>query len=75
VIAIDTITPGDVPFMNLILAQLEEKNGNLAYRAAIEEVRRDCAAEIIDRWKDRLSVTDIYAESHRQTFIIYFIMH
>ena len=140
VIAVDTITPGDVPFMNFgatsdvgayltffdmileydfdhilsghvailgtredvheakayafdvrdtalqsmstfyerfgtILSQLDEKNGNLAYRAAIEAVRRDCSSQIIDRWKDRLSVADVYADSHCQTFILYNIMH
>ena len=140
VIAVDTITPGDVPFMNFgatsdigayltffdmileydfdhilsghvailgtredvleakayafdvrdtalkgmekfydrfgaILAQLEEPSGNLAYRAAIEAVRRDCSSQIIDRWKDRLSVTDVYADSHCLTLILYNIMH
>jgi glyoxylase-like metal-dependent hydrolase (beta-lactamase superfamily II) len=140
VIAVDTITPGDVPFMNFgatynvgayltffdmildydfdhilsghvsilgtrddvleakayafdvrdtalkgmgnfyerfgaIFSQLEEKSGNLAYRAAIEDVRRDCSAQIIERWKDRLSVTDIYADSHCESFILYNIMH
>ncbi len=140
VIAVDTITPGDVPFMNFgatsdvgayltffdmileydfdhilsghvsilgtredvleakayafdvrdtvlqgmgtfydrfgaIFSQLEEKSGNLAYRAAIEAVRRDCSSQIIERWKNRLSVTDIYADSHCQSFILYYIMH
>ena len=58
-----------------ILSQLDEKNGNLAYRAAIEAVRRDCSSQIIERWKDRLSVSDVYADSHCQTFILYNIMH
>ena len=140
VIAVDTITPGDVPFMNFgatsdigayltffdmileydfdfilsghvailgtredvleakayaidvrdtarkgmetfyyrfgaILAKLEEPSGNLAYRAAIEGVRRECSSQIISRWKDRLSVVDIYADSHCLTFILYNIMH
>lgn len=140
VIAVDTITPGDVPFMNFgatsdvgayltffdmileydfdhilsghvailgtredvleakayafdvrdtalqgmstfyerfgaILSQLDDKNGNLAYRAAIEDVRRNCSSQIIERWKDRLSVTDVYADSYCLTFILYYIMH
>ena len=58
-----------------IFSQLDEPNGNLAYRAAMEEVRRDCASQIIDRWKDRLSVADVYADSHCNTFILYYIMH
>ncbi len=58
-----------------ILSQLDEKNGNLAYRAAIEAVRRDCSSQIIERWKDWLSVSDVYADSHCQTFILYSIMH
>ena len=58
-----------------ILSQLEEKSGNLAYRAAMEAVRRDCSSQIIERWKDRLSVSDVYADSHCQSFILYYIMH
>ena len=53
----------------------EYTNDNLAYRAAIESVRGDCSAEIIDKWKDRLSVVDVWADSHCETMILYFIMH
>jgi len=55
--------------------EFEYKNANLAYRAAIESVRRDCAAEVIDRWRNKLSVVDVWADSHCQTVILYNIMH
>jgi len=60
---------------NTTLAALEYKNANLAYRATIEAVRRDCAREIIDRWTGKLSVVDVWADSHCQTVILYNIMH
>ena len=49
-------------------------NDNLAYRSAIESVRGECSAEIIDRWKDRLSVVDVWADSHCEKMILYYIM-
>jgi hypothetical protein len=41
----------------------------------MENVRKDCAAQIIDRWKDRLSVVDVWADSHCETVILHAIMH
>ena len=37
-------------------------------------MRADCAAEIIARWKDRLSIVDVWADSHREEMILYYIM-
>jgi len=54
---------------------IEYTNDNLAYRVAIESVRSGCSAEIIDKWKDRLSVEDVWADSHCEIMILYFIMH
>jgi len=51
------------------------ENANLAYRHAIESIRNECAAEIIDRWQTKLSVVDIWADSHCETAVIYAIMH
>jgi glyoxylase-like metal-dependent hydrolase (beta-lactamase superfamily II) len=51
------------------------RNGNLAYRVAIEGVRKDCTRQIIDRWKDKLSVVDVWAHSHCETVILHAIMH
>ena len=56
-------------------ATLDHKNGNLAYRMAIETVRGDCTRQIIDRWKSRLSVVDVWAHTHCETVIQYAIMH
>ncbi len=67
--------PGFNDRMNRILKTFDYRNANLAYRAAIEALRRQCAAAIIDRWADRLSVVDVYADSHCQTMILYAIMH
>lgn len=57
------------------LAAMEFSNGNLAYRSTIEQVRGECAAEIIDKWQDKLSAVDIWADSHCETMILYYIMH
>jgi hypothetical protein len=51
------------------------QNGNLAYRVAIETMRRDCSTQIINRWKNRLSVADVWADSHCEAVIQYAIMH
>ena len=31
--------------------------------------------EIIARWKDRLSVVDVWADSHCEAMVLYYIMH
>ncbi len=53
----------------------EYKNGNLVYRSVIEQVRGECSAEIIDKWQDRLSVVDVWADSHCERMILHLIMH
>ncbi len=60
---------------NEAFATIEYKNANLAYRVAIESIRRECAGEIIDRWDSKLSVVDVWADSHCQTVILHKIMH
>lgn len=60
---------------NAALATFEYKNANLAYRATIEATRRDCAGQLIERWRNKLSVVDVWADSHCQTVILYNIMH
>lgn len=64
-----------LPTFERTFAALDHKNGNLAYRVAIESVRKDCARQIIDRWKDRLSVVDVWGHTHCETVIQYAIMH
>lgn len=64
-----------LPTFEQNFATLDHKNGNLAYRAAIESVRGDCTRQIIDRWKNRLSVVDVWAHTHCETVIQYAIMH
>jgi glyoxylase-like metal-dependent hydrolase (beta-lactamase superfamily II) len=64
-----------LPTFEKAFAAIGHKNGNLAYRVAIETLRRDCATQIIDRWKDKLSVADVWAHSHCETVIQYAIMH
>ncbi|MDJ0627744.1 MAG: MBL fold metallo-hydrolase [Rhodobacter sp.] len=54
---------------------VEFQNGNLAYRIAMESVRDECAAGIIERWQDELSVVDLWADSHCETVLLYAIMH
>lgn len=74
----DTVAKGMknfLPTFGQTFALLDHKNGNLAYRVAMEQVRKECATEIIDRWKDKLSVVDVWADSHCETAIVYSIMH
>lgn len=56
-------------------ATFKYENANLAYRSAIEQLRGECSTEIIDKWKDRLSVVDVWADSHCEKMILYYIMH
>jgi glyoxylase-like metal-dependent hydrolase (beta-lactamase superfamily II) len=64
-----------LPTFEKTFAVFGHKNGNLAYRVAMENVRRDCSRQIIDRWKDKLSVVDVWADSHCETVIVHAIMH
>ncbi len=64
-----------LPRMEKALAVMDYKNPNLAYRAAMEEIRDECAAGIIEKWQDRLSVVDVWADSHCETILLYSIMH
>lgn len=57
------------------LAAVEFQNANLAYRYAMEGIRDDCAAQIIDRWQNELSVVDIWADSHCETALVFAVMH
>ena len=57
------------------LQAVEFQNANLAYRFAMEGIRDDCAEQIIDRWKDVLSVVDLWANSHCETALVYAVMH
>lgn len=53
----------------------EFQHGNLAYRLTMEDIRDDCAAQIIDRWQGTLSVVDLWADSHCETVVLHTIMH
>lgn len=57
------------------LSAVEFQNANLAYRYGMERIRDTCAAEIIDRWQDELSVVDLWADSHCETLVLFQIMH
>jgi len=61
-------------FMDRFMAKMELtefQHGNLAYRMTIEELRDDCAGQIIDRWNDTL----FWADSHCETVVLHAIMH
>jgi len=53
----------------------KDANGNLAYRSAIESIRGECSTQIINRWKDRLSVVDVWVDSHCEKMILHYLMH
>ena len=56
-------------------AAMDYQNANLGYRFAIENIRDECTSQIIDNWQDRLSVVDVWAASHCEHAILYYIMH
>ncbi|MGH8251600.1 MAG: MBL fold metallo-hydrolase [Steroidobacteraceae bacterium] len=64
-----------LPTFEQTFSSFGHKNGNLAYRVAMEKVRKDCATQIIDRWKNKLSVVDVWADSHCETVVMHAIMH
>jgi hypothetical protein len=41
----------------------------------MEEVRDTCAEQVVDRWEDKLSVVDLWADSHCETVVLHAIMH
>ena len=51
------------------------ENPNLAYRMTIEEIRGECSATVIENWQGRLSVVDVYADSHCQMVTLHSILH
>jgi glyoxylase-like metal-dependent hydrolase (beta-lactamase superfamily II) len=63
------------PTFEKTFAAFGQQHGNLAYRVAMETVRKGCSTQIIDRWKDQLSVVDVWADSHCETVILHAIMH
>ena len=74
----DTVEALWPDFMGFFMANMELtdfQNGNLAYRMTMEQVRDECAGQIIDRWKDALSVVDLWADSHCETVVMHAIMH
>jgi glyoxylase-like metal-dependent hydrolase (beta-lactamase superfamily II) len=54
---------------------VEFQHGNLAYRIAMEQIRDECAAGVIDRWDETLSVVDLWADSHCETVLLHAVMH
>lgn len=54
---------------------VEFQHGNLAYRYAIESIRDECANQVINRWNDKLSIVDLWADSHCETIVLHSIMH
>ena len=57
------------------LASLEYQNANLGYRIAIEEIRDECASQVIENWQDRLSAVDVWAASHCEQTVLDYVMH
>ncbi len=69
------LMPGFLDRMGQAMELVNFEHGNLSYRMAIEGVRDDCTAQIISRWQDKLSVVDVWADSHCETVVLYAIMH
>ena len=65
-------------FLDRFMANMELtefQHGNLAYRITMEQIRDECAVEIIGRWEGQLSVVDLWADSHCETVAMHAIMH
>jgi len=74
----DTVLGMWPDFMGRFMANMELtefQHGNLAYRITMEQVRDECAAQVIDRWEGTLSVVDLWADSHCETVVMHAIMH
>lgn len=74
----DTVVEMWPGFMDRFMANMELtefQHGNLAYRITMEQVRDECAAQVIDRWEGTLSVVDLWADSHCETVVMHAIMH
>ncbi|NNE89942.1 MAG: MBL fold metallo-hydrolase [Silicimonas sp.] len=72
---VDRLMPDFMSHMMAGMEAVQFQHGNLAYRYGMEAIRDICAAEIIARWKDELSVVDLWADSHCETVVLYSIMH
>lgn len=74
----DTVYDQWPGFLDRFMANMELtefQHGNLAYRMTMEEIRDECAAQIIGRWEGTLSVVDLWADSHCETVVLHAIMH
>ena len=54
---------------------LDVSNTALKGMATLQEQCSTCSAEIIDRWQDRLSVVDVWADSHCEKMFMYHLIH
>lgn len=69
------LMPGFGERVGAAMALVDYQNSNLAYRMAMEGIRDDCTSQIIERWSDQLSVTDLWADSHCETMLVHAVMH
>lgn len=67
--------PGFMDRFMVNMGLTEFQHGNLAYRMTMEQIRDDCAGQIVERWEGTLSVVDLWAESHCETVVMHSIMH
>lgn len=74
----DTVTalmPSLMDRMMVAMEAVQYQHGNIAYRYAMEGIRDECTDQIIARWADKLSVVDVWADSHCETLVVYSVMH
>ncbi len=74
----DTVAEIWPTFMERLMANMEItefQHGNLAYRMTMEQLRDECAEQIIEQWNGKLSVVDLWADSHCETVVMHTIMH
>jgi len=69
------LMPGFNDRMISAMRLVEFQNDNLAYRIAMEQIRDECTAGVIERWESRLSVVDLWAHSHCETVLLHAVTH
>ena len=68
-------TPPEQVFTQAFDAMKSNKSSDLAYRYFLETLTRACTAKVIDRWRNKLSGVDIWADGHCETAQLYLLLH
>jgi glyoxylase-like metal-dependent hydrolase (beta-lactamase superfamily II) len=68
-------TSAEKLFGQVDVALKRNSNSDLAYRYYLETMTKECASQIIDRWKNRLAGVDVWADGHCDRVLMDLLMH